>query len=75
MRDSVLRVKKGPAFDQGAEQQIYKVEQQTAELENIKTGLKGQHYIEILSGAVIGDQLIISDIKSLRKQKEIEIQQ
>ena len=73
-RDSVLRVKKGPAFTNEQNQDIYEVENNMAVMKNIKTGLRGNQYIELLSGAEVGDQLITSDITSLRKQKEIEIQ-
>lgn len=74
-KDSVLRVKNGPAFSQDKDQDIYKVENNMAVLEHIKVGLNAADHIEILSGARVGDRLIISDITSLRKQKEIEIQQ
>jgi hypothetical protein len=39
----------------------------------VQTDLSGNDYLEIKAGAEIGDEIIISDISSLRKLKEIEI--
>ena len=42
-------------------------------MKRIETGLVGNEYIEIKEGAALGDELIISDISSIRKLDEIEI--
>jgi HlyD family secretion protein len=72
-RDSVLRVRKGPAFGKTNDHDLYFLLAYKAYLRDVKTDLSGNEYLEIKSGAEIGDEIIISDISSLRKLKEIEI--
>jgi HlyD family secretion protein len=72
-RDSVLRVRKGPAFGKSNDHDLYFLLADKAYLREVKTGLSGNEYLEIVNGAEIGDEIIISDISSLRKLKEIEI--
>ncbi len=74
-RDSVLRVKNGPAFDnKNRFQNVYfKVDENRAVLREVETGLKGFEYIELTSGAKMGDEIIISDISALRRKKAIDI--
>jgi HlyD family secretion protein len=73
-RDSVLRVKKGPAFDESNTHDIYFLSSDKAILKEIKTDLLGDDYLEIKEGAEIGDQIVVSGTSSLRKLKEIDIQ-
>ena len=72
-KDSVLRVKKGPAFGKAKKHSIYFKESGKALLKEVKTGLSGTEYYEIEEGAKPGDELIISDISSFRKLKEVEL--
>ena len=72
-KDSVLRIKKGPAFGSSNTHKIYSKEMGKALQREIQTGLDGNEYIEIEEGASVGDVLIISDISSLRKLEEVEI--
>ena len=72
-KDSVLRVKKGPAFGKSKKHSIYFKESGQALLKEIKTGLAGGEYFEIKEGAKPGDELIISDISSVRKLKKVEL--
>ncbi len=72
-RDSVKRVIKGPVFNEGNVQEVYIIRGDKAVLSTIETGLKGDEYIEIISGAQVGDKIIISDITPLRKVNEVEI--
>jgi hypothetical protein len=69
----VLRVRKGPAFGKSNDHDLYFLLADKAYLREVKTGLSGNEYLEIVNGAEIGDEIIISDISSLRKLKEIEI--
>jgi len=73
-RDSVLRVKKGPAFDESNTHDVYFLSSDKAILKEIKTDLLGDDYLEIKEGAEIGDQIVVSGTSSLRKLKEIDIQ-
>lgn len=73
-KDSVLRVKSGPALIKGDEIEVYMIESGVAKRKRITTGLKGSECIEIISGAKEGDQMIISDISVFRNIEEIDIQ-
>ena len=72
-RDSVLRIKKGPAFGKTNTHVIYLKKSNRALLRELKTGLSGNDYFEIEAGAKSGDELIISDISSLRKLEEVDL--
>ncbi|MCK5705907.1 MAG: efflux RND transporter periplasmic adaptor subunit, partial [Cyclobacteriaceae bacterium] len=72
-KDSVLRIKKGPAFGKSNTHNIYAKKSGKALRLEIQTGLNGNEYMEIEKGASVGDELIISDISSLRKLEEVEI--
>lgn len=72
-KDSVHRIKKGPAFGKANSHDVYTIESGKALLRVVRTGLSGNDYLEIKDGVELGDELIISDISSLRNLKEIEI--
>lgn len=73
-KDSVPRIKKGPTFGDTNQHDVYSIESGKAILRSVKTGLSGNEYFEIEEGAEIGDELIISDISSLRKLEEIVVE-
>lgn len=73
-RDSVLRVKKGPAFGKSNTHDLYFLQLEKAYLREVTTKLAGDEYLQIVGGAEAGDEIVISDISSLRKLKEIDIQ-
>ena len=72
-RDSVLRVRKGPAFGKSNIHDIYIKKFDKALLRKVKTGLSGNEYFEIEEGINKGDEIIISDISSFRKLEEVEL--
>jgi HlyD family secretion protein len=72
-KDSVLRVKKGSAFSRGSKQDIYIKEDDRAVRKEIQLGLIGEQYIEIKSGVNNGDEVIISDVASIRRKNTIEL--
>ena len=71
--DSVLRIKKGPVFQRSYNHSLYRVEGDVAVRQNVTTGLRGDEYIEITSGASQGDRLIISDITLFRNKEQVEL--
>ena len=73
MKDSVLRVRKGEAFGNSNQHDIYIVKSDKASLGKVKTGLNGNDFYEIEEGASAGDELIISNNASFRKLQEIEL--
>lgn len=72
-KDGVLRLKNGPTFGKSAKHDLYFKKDNMAILQPVRTGLSGDDYIEITEGAEPGDEIIISDISSLRKLKEVEL--
>ncbi|MEX0980981.1 MAG: efflux RND transporter periplasmic adaptor subunit [Bacteroidales bacterium] len=71
--DSVMRVKYGPSLQRTSDFDIYKVEGDVAVKRRLRTGLMGDQYLEILSGAEPGDQVIISDVSLFRNKEKVEI--
>jgi HlyD family secretion protein len=74
-KDSVLRIEKGPAFNKNGLQDMYLVKDGKALKVNVATGLIGTEYVEITSGLNAGDRIIISDISSFRRRKELDFQE
>lgn len=72
-RDSVPRIPSGEAFSKGKKHTIYFKKGNKAILQQITSGLVGDKFIEIKDGASPGDEIIISDISSLRKLKEVDL--
>jgi HlyD family secretion protein len=72
-KDGVARIKKGPAFGNATRHDLYIKKTDKAILQEIHTGLAGDDFLEITEGAQPGDEIIISDISSFRKSKEIEL--
>jgi len=72
-KDGVLRLKNGPTFGKSAKHDLYFKKDDMAILQPVRTGLSGDDYIEITEGAEPGDEIIISDISSFRKLKEVEL--
>jgi len=73
-RDSVMRIHSGEAFSNDDKQFVFIVKGSKAIRKEIITGLKGSEYIEIISGASIGDVLILSDISAYRHMREVVIE-
>lgn len=72
-RDNVLRLKKGPAIGKGQSHTVYIIDDNKAYLREIKSGLKGDDFVEITSGVSPGEKLITSDVSSFRRANEIDI--
>jgi len=72
-RDSVLRMKKELIAGRGNKHDVFVVQNGKAIRKKITTGLVGLEFVEIISGLQEGDQLIVSDLSTLRRKKEIEI--
>ncbi|MBL7110912.1 MAG: efflux RND transporter periplasmic adaptor subunit [Bacteroidales bacterium] len=72
-RDSVLRIKNGPAFSRGNQHEVFRLGSEEAVRIELTTGLKGDEYTEIISGTREGDELIISEISAFKRSKDVEI--
>ncbi len=73
-RDSVLRVRRGQAFENPGKQNVFFLESDKAVRKEAEIGLIGLDFIEIIGGARAGEEIIISDISSFRHMKEVEIE-
>ena len=71
--DSVMRVPYSPSLARTSDFDIYKVEGDVAVKRRIRTGLVGDSYLEIRSGVIPGDQLIISDVSLFRNREKVEL--
>lgn len=71
--DSVMRVKYDPELAKGSNIELYLVEGSVATKKKIRTGLKGDNYIEIRSGVEVGDKVIVSDVSLFRNKEQVEL--
>lgn len=73
LREGVLRVKNGAAFNGSRYQKVYVLKDDKAYLREVEIGLSNFDYVEILSGIEAGEELIVSDIKKFNEISEIRI--
>ncbi|MES2418764.1 MAG: HlyD family efflux transporter periplasmic adaptor subunit [Bacteroidota bacterium] len=73
IRNQVLRVANGPAFNGSNQQEVFVLRNGVAEHRTIKTGLSNFDYIEILSGVKAGEEVITSDMSAYKNAKIITI--
>lgn len=73
-KDSVIRVVQGPALERGQTHQLFAVTADGYISREVKTGLRGDKYIEIVSGAQPGDRLVVSDVSSLKPPGKSSVQ-
>jgi HlyD family secretion protein len=71
-RDSVMRIKSGPALEKN-QNLAYIKNDDIALLKELETGLIGDQYVEVRSGLSIGDTVIISDVSFFRKKNEVTL--
>lgn len=74
-RENTLRVKDGPFFDGAKKLRVYKIVDQTAIATEVSTGLFNMDYIEIIDGLQEGDEIVISDVSSVKVLDEVEIRE
>ncbi len=73
-RKQVVRVKNGPAFKGGSEQDAFVLRKDgKAERRRIKTGLTNFDFVEITDGLQPGETVIISDMGTYKNVNEIDI--
>lgn len=75
MRDSVLRMPMTDIFEKGSKHSVFVIENTKAVRKEIKTGLRGRDYIEILDGVKENDCIIVSDISKYRNAEDFDIRQ
>lgn len=73
-KDSVLVIKKFPAFEKGQRHTVFVVENNVAVKKDILIGLVGKDSCEVLSGLTEGDEVIVEGVNAFRGVKEIKIE-
>ena len=73
VRNQVMRVKNGSAFDGSAQQKVFVVNGNEAFSRMVTVGESNFDYIEIRSGLKAGDKVIVTDMKDFQNQDKVEI--
>ena len=72
-KDSVLRIKKHPMFEDGQRHFVFVVENDVAVKREIVLGISGNDSCEIISGLNEGAEVIVEGISMYRNLNEIKI--
>jgi HlyD family secretion protein len=72
-RANVLKVERGPFLETGGGNVAYVVEDGVAERRSIKTGAVSLDAVEIVSGAVVGDQIVVTGADGFRDAPRVRI--
>lgn len=72
-RPNVLKVERGPFLEGGGGNSAYFVVDGVAELRTIRTGALSLNAVELLSGAQVGDQIIVSGADSFGGAQRVRI--
>ncbi|SKB49725.1 efflux RND transporter periplasmic adaptor subunit [Daejeonella lutea] len=73
VKNQVLRLKNGSAFDGSAHQKLFVVNGNQASSRVVTVGESNFDYIEIRSGLKAGDKVIVTDMKDFENQDKVEI--
>ncbi|MFT6807815.1 MAG: HlyD family secretion protein [Saprospiraceae bacterium] len=74
-KTGVIRVKNGPGFKGASSQYIYVLEGNKAVRRRITKGLTNSDFVEITDNLIVGEQVIISDMKDYDHLEEFIIQE
>ena len=72
-REDVLMVERGPFLEQGGGSRAYVVEDGTAVLTPIRTGVSSLNAVEILEGLQPGDRVVVSGSDQFGDAPEVRI--
>src|SRR4030095_5077149 len=72
-RPNVLKIQRGPFLEAGGGNSAYFVEGGIAERRPIRTGAVSLEAVEILSGAEIGDQIVVSGSDTFNNAQSVRI--
>lgn len=74
-KEQALRVRNGPGFSGGREQELYVIRDGKAIRQKVRIGLTNLDYVELISNNIQpGDQVIISDMADYDHLEKIDIQ-
>lgn len=71
--DSTIVIEKSLVISNRGRKFVYVVEQSTARMRQIQTGLEDSENVEILSGLNVGDQLVIKGYETLRDNAKVKV--
>ena len=72
-KPDVLRVRRGPAIDNGGTGQLFVLDGDRAVRKPVRFGLSGPQQIEVVGGLAAGDRVIVSDMPSWQGLSQIRI--
>ncbi len=72
-RDSIVRLKPGPAIGRGKTHQVYVYGPNGPELRDIVTGLRSEEWVEIIQGLVPGEKVVLSGVSSVQEIESLEV--
>ena len=74
-RDSVLRIKNGPAIGRGNEHKVFVLQNGNVREREITTGMRTEEYVEVIEGLTEGERIVLSDISSVEDLEELELEE
>jgi HlyD family secretion protein len=74
-REGVLRVRNGPAFRGGKMQSIFVVRDNEVVRTQVGTGLRNGDFVEITSGLIAGDRIVISDMEDFERMNSFQLKE
>ena len=72
-RDSVLRIKNGSFYEEPRVYSLFVREGNVLRRRNVRLGLGGYDYVEVLGGLKAGEQVVVGDMQDFNEYKEIRI--
>ena len=72
-RDSVLRIKNGSYYEEPRVYSLFVREGNFLRRRNVRLGLGGYDFVEVLSGLKAGEQVVVDDMQDFANHKEIRI--
>jgi len=74
-QEDVLRVRNGPAFRGGKMQSIFVVRDNEVVRTQVGTGLRNGDFVEITSGLIAGDRIVISDMEDFERMNSFQLKE
>ena len=72
-RDSVLRIRNGSYYEEPRVYPLFVREGSILRRRNVRLGLGGYDFVEVLSGLKAGEQVVVDDMQDFASHKEIRI--
>ncbi|MBQ7182039.1 MAG: HlyD family efflux transporter periplasmic adaptor subunit [Bacteroidaceae bacterium] len=73
LRDSVLRISNGAFYEEPRAYSLFVREGNVLRRRNVRLGLGGYDYVEVLSGLRAGEQVAVGDMQDFAGRKEIRV--